>query len=226
MNFKRLIVLLLLLAISSSLHAQRFNQKREYEGIRDGTFEASLLVGSQSSLDFAGQNGSSLDIDSELAWGFTIGWNWTERWNLSWRFLMSKPDYLATLVPEDADDPLQTLDYSADRYSNQLNATWHFFKGPLTPYLQAGIGYTKVDSNVPSQPPTTGCWWDPWWGYICETTWDTYDSSGFSYNVGLGLRWDVNQALFIRGAYNREFYSADRADFDFDTLTLEAGLMW
>ena len=226
MTFKRLIVLLLLLAISSSLHAQRFNQKRDYEGIRDGTWEASLMAGSQGSLDFAGANGSSLDIDSELAWGFTIGWNWTERWNFSWRFLMSKPDYAATLVPEDPADPVRTLDFSADRYSNQLNATWHFFKGPLTPYLQAGVGYTKIDSNVPSQPPDVDCWWDPWWGYICFNDWTTYDTSGFSYNLGLGLRWDVSEALFFRGSYNREFYSADSADFDFDTLMLEAGLMW
>jgi len=30
----------------------------------------------------------------------------------------------------------------------------------------------------------------------------------------------------MRGSYNREFYSADRADLDFDTYALELGLMW
>ena len=44
--------------------------------------------------------------------------------------------------------------------------------------------------------------------------------------MGLGLRWDINGALWMRGTWNREFFSADRADLDFDTLTLEAGLMW
>ena len=167
MILKRLTVLLLLLAISSSVHAQRFNQKRVYEGMRDGTWEATLMIGSQGSLDAEGQNGSGVSIDSEIAWGFSIGWNWTERWNFNYRFTLAKPDYMATIVPQDPDIPNQTLDYSADRYANQLNAIWHWFKGPLTPYLQAGIGYTKLDSNVPSRPPDIDCWWDPWWGYIC-----------------------------------------------------------
>jgi opacity protein-like surface antigen len=226
MTFKRLILLLVLLTFTGSVHAQRFNKKQEYDGLRDGTWEASLLIGSQSSLDFAGENGSSLKIDSELAWGFTFGWNWTPNLNFSYRFMLAKPGYTATIVPEDPDISLEDLDYSADRYSNQLNATYHFFKGPFTPYIQAGVGYAKLDSNVPSQPPDVGCWWDPWWGYICFTDWSTYDATGFSYNLGVGLRWDVNGALFMKGAYNREFFSGDRADFDFDTLTLEAGLMW
>jgi opacity protein-like surface antigen len=226
MTLKRLVVLLVLLALSTSLHAQRFNQKREYEGLRDGTWEATLLLGSQGGLGLGGENGSAVDFDSELAWGFSVGWNWTEKWNLSWRFMLAKPDYTATIVSEDPDIGTRLLSYSADRYSNQFSATYHFLRGPLTPYVQAGLGWAKVDSNIPSQPPTTGCWWDPWWGYICDTTWNTYDASGFSYSVGLGLRWDINSALFMRGSVNREFFSADRADFDFDTYALELGLMW
>jgi opacity protein-like surface antigen len=226
MTFQRLIVLLLLLAACSSLQAQRFNQQRDYSGLRDGTWEGSLLIGSQGSLDVTGENGSAADIDSEFGWGFTFGWNWTPNWNFNYRFMLTKPDYTAVIVPEDSALPAQTLSYSADRYSNQLNATYHFFDGPLTPYLQAGIGYAKLDSNVPSAPPDVACWWDPWWGYICFSDWSTYDTSGFSYNLGLGLRWDVNGALFMRGAWNREIFSGDRADFDFDTLTLEVGLMW
>lgn len=226
MTFQRLIVLLLLLAASSSLHAQRFNQQSTPSGVRDGTGEASLLIGNQGSLDVTGDNGSSVDIDSALGWGLTFGWNWTSKWNFSYRFMLAKPDYTAVVVPENAALPAQTFSYSANRYSNQLNATYHFFDAALTPYVQAGIGYTKLDSNVPSAPPDVDCWWDPWWGYICLSDWSTYDAAGFSYNLGLGLRWDVNGALFMRGAWNREFFSGDRADFDFDTLTLELGLMW
>lgn len=226
MNLKGLTFLLALLVISSTAHAQRFKQQRDYEGLRDGTWEASLLVGSQGSLDVTGEGGSTVGFDSDFAWGFTFGWNWTPNLNFSYRFMLAKPGYTAAIVPEDTQLPTQNFNYSADRYSNQVNATYHFFKGPLTPYVQAGLGWSKLDSNVPSQPPSVGCWWDPWWGYICVSDWSTYGTSGFSYNLGLGLRWDVNGALFLKGAYNREFFSADRADFDFDTLTLEVGLMW
>ena len=57
MTLKRLIVLLLLLSMTSSVYAQRFNQKREYEGLRDGSWEAALLAGSQGSLGVSGDNG-------------------------------------------------------------------------------------------------------------------------------------------------------------------------
>jgi len=226
MTLKRLVILLVLLSLSTSLHAQRFNQQREYEGLRDGSWEATLLAGSQGSLDVSGDNGSAVDFDSQFAWGFSLGWNWTPRLNFSWRFMLAKPDYTATIVPENPDIATQTLNFSADRYSNQVSATYHFLRGPLTPYVQAGLGWAKVDSNIPDQPPVTGCWWDPWLGYVCDSYWSTYDATGFSYSVGLGLRWDINGALFTRASWNREFFSADRADFDFDTYALELGLMW
>ena len=226
MNLKRLLILLALLVMATSAEAQRFNQKRDYEGLRDGTFEASLLIGSQGSLDVSGDGGSGISIDSSLGWGFTFGWNMTPNLNFSYRFMLAKPDYTATIVPDEPDSTPQDLSYSADRYSNQVNATYNFMKRSFTPFVQAGVGWTKLDSNVPSQAPDVGCWWDPWWGYICVSEWSTYGTSGFTYNLGLGLRWDVNGALFMKGAYNREFFSADRANFDFDTLTFEVGLMW
>ena len=221
-----LALLLALLAASSSLHAQRFNPPREYDGARDGTWESSLLIGSESGVDVVGDGGSSVDIDGAFSWGFTIGWNMTRHWNFSYRFLMANPDYSAVIVPEAEGSAPIDVNYNLDRYSNQFSASYNFLKGPLTPYVQAGAGWTKIDSNIPETPPVVGCWWDPWWGYICDVGYSTYDSSGFSYNLGAGVRWDINSALWMRGAWNREFYSADRADLDFDTLTLEVGLMW
>lgn len=226
MTLNRLTLLLVLLVLSTTAHAQRFNQKQAYDNLREGRWEASLLVGQFSGFDQAFENGAAIEVDDEFGWGFSFGWNWTDKWQFSWRFMMVKPDYTAQIVPEDPEIPPQTLDYTLTRYSNQLDVTYHFLSGPLTPFIQAGVGWTKLDSNVPSGPPVTGCWWDPWWGYICDTAWNTYDTSEVTYNVGLGVRWDVNGALFLRGTWNREFFSADRADFDFDSLTLEAGLMW
>ncbi len=226
MTIKRLAILLVLMMLSTSVHAQRFNQKKIYDGLRYGQWEASLLVQSQQGTDKDFENGSVLDIDSEWGWGFTVGWNWTEKWNLAYKFTLVKPDYAATIVPEDTEIPPQTINFTMSKYAHQFNVTYHFLQGPLTPYIQAGAGWTKLDSNIINQPPVTGCWWDPWWGYICSTTWSTYDTTKFSYNAGLGLRWDVNGALFLRGSYNREFVKLKSADLDFDTLTLEAGLMW
>ena len=40
------------------------------------------------------------------------------------------------------------------------------------------------------------------------------------------MRWDINQLVFLRGSYNRQFISVDSGNLDFDTLTMEAGFMW
>ena len=223
---KRALILLLLIVVSTSLHAQRFNTKKMYSGLRDAQWESSLLTLYQNGLSEDYEDGSALEIDNQWGWGFTVGYNFTPKWNVGFKFAMVKPDYSATIVPEDPEKSPQTIDYTMTKYTSQFNGTYHFFNGPLTPYVQAGVGWTKLDSNILSRPPTTGCWWDPWWGYICSTTWETFDTTRFSYNLGLGLRWDVNGALFFRGSYNREWVKLSRSTLGFDTLTLEAGLMW
>ena len=224
MTIKRLIILLLLLVLSTSVQAQRFNQKKINDGIRYGNWEGSLLLQYQTSTDVSSPEGQSLDIDSSVGFGFGFAWNWTDRVHLSYRFSLNKPNYSATIVPEIGEP--QTINYKMARYSNQFNLTYHFLRGPLTPFVQAGVGWTKLDSNVPSQPPTTGCWWDPWWGYICTTTWETFKTSEFTYNVGVGVRWDVNGAIFVRGYWNRQFINLTNGNLDIDTLTLESGIMW
>jgi hypothetical protein len=61
---------------------------------------------------------------------------------------------------------------------------------------------TSLDSNIADGLPTTGCWWDYWWGYVCRSYWSTYSDTSFSYGGGLGIRWDINGALFMRASYN------------------------
>ncbi len=226
MTIKRLTVLLTLLILSTSVHAQRFNQGKINDNDRYGNFEVGMLMQYQNGSDIEGEGGSSLDIDSGWGWGFGLGWNWTENWNLSYRFSLNKPDYSATIVPEDPVEPAQTINYELSKNTHMFNLTYNFMDGPLTPYVQAGLGWTKLDSNIISRPPTTGCWWDPWWGWICSTTWETFETTEFAWNVGLGLRWDINRLVYMRGSWNREIISVSSGNLDFDTVTIEAGLQW
>ena len=93
-------------------------------------------------------------------------------------------------------------------------------------FVQAGVGFMTLESNIVDQPPTTGCWWDPWWGYMCTTTWSTFKTTRFAYNMGLGVRWDINNAMYIRGSYNKEWISLDNGSMSFDILSFEGGLMF
>jgi opacity protein-like surface antigen len=229
--YRLLPLLAALLLVSTSLHAQRFNTKKIHEDERHGDWEFSLLVQQQGGSDLSGEEGSSVDIDSELGWGFTIGYNLTAKWNFQYKFTLVKPDYQATIVPDPGDDPEveppvpQTFDWGMSKYAHAVNATYHFSRGPLTPYVQLGVGYAKLDSNI-VRDVVTGCWWDPWWGYICDSTLRTYDTSEFFYNAGLGVRWDFSELLFLRGSYNREWIDVDAGSLDFDTFSLELGMMW
>lgn len=225
MNIKHLVALLVLLMLSTSVQAQRFN-KKVHDNHRERTWEAGLLLQYQTSVSEEFEGGSTLDIDSSTGFGFFIGWNWTERVNLSWRFALNKPGYTAYIVPQEGGEVPQVLSYKMSNYTNQFNFTYNFMRGRFTPYIQAGLGWTKLDSNVPEAPPEITCWWDPWWGYICIDQWKTYKTSQFTYNLGLGLRWDINNAFFTRATYNREFIKLDSGSTNLDTITLEGGVMW
>jgi hypothetical protein len=107
------------------------------------------------SLDFKG--GSSLETDDELGFSFGLGYN------LSQRLLL-------------------TGELDVGSFSGI--ATWHFMDGPITPYVSATLGWTWVDSNIADGPPQVGCWWDPWYGYICTSLTETKSDTSMSYGFG------------------------------------------
>ena len=129
-------------------------------------------------------------------------------------------------MPEDTTIVPVFIDYKMQKYSHQFNMTYNFSRKAFTPYVVGGIGWTKLDSNILTGPPQSGCWWDPWWGYICFTDWSTFSTSEFSYNLGFGLRWDINNAIFTKAAYSREFLSLKNGTLNFDIATLEIGMMF
>ena len=71
----------------------------------------------------------------------------------------------------------------------------------LTPYVEGGIGWTYIDSNIIDGIPSTGCWWDPWWGPVCATFPTTYGKNVWSFALGAGLRAELTDTFFLRGGY-------------------------
>lgn len=130
------------------------------------------------------------------------------------------------IVPDDPDALPQSIEHKLSKVSHQLNATYNFSEKAFSPFVSAGIGWTKIDSGVPTGGADVGCWWDPWWGYICFADWKTYKASEFSYNLGVGVRWDINNAVFTKAAYSREFIKVDNGTLNFDMAILEMGLMF
>ncbi len=218
---KRLLIALLLLSISSSVLAQRFNKAPSY--LRSNKWEATVLMSFQNKLSHEGENGSSVDIDGKLGYGVNIGFSFSTYLTLGYKFISASPNYTAVLVPEVPGEGGGILDYKLSRTSHMLYAQWNILDRAITPVIQIGGGITKLDSNVPSEPPSTGCWWDPWWGYICAATWETYKTTEFAWSAGIGARWDIGKSWFSRGMLVREFVEVDSGKLEFDSFSLEFG---
>ena len=232
---KRVFILVILMLFSVSIlaqydHPRKKDRSRTIDSrtidSRNGRFEAALVLPYQNSVSASDEEGSAVDVDSSMGWGFSLGWNWTEQVNLSYKYMMNKPKYEATFIPDDLVNSPVHIGYKMSKTSHQLNATYNILKRPLTPFIAGGVGYTKLNSNIPNGLDRPACWWDPWYGYICSTEWNTFKASEFTYNVGVGLRWDFSDFMFTKAAYTKEFLSLDKGSLDFDYLTLELGLMF
>jgi opacity protein-like surface antigen len=149
----------------------------------------------------SGQNGSSLKFDSETGFRFAFDYNFNNNLSLGIGFEFIRPDYLATIVDVDTNEE-QSIRYTADQVNTQIRGIWNIFDGPLTPFIEASLGWSYFDSNFASEPPRTGCWYDPLWGYICSTFYETYTDTSFSYGAGAGVRWDINESFFLKGGYH------------------------
>jgi len=203
---KRAIVLVAALAISSTALAQQNN--------RSDTWEFSLLVGNLEGETLSGANGSSIVIDSTTAYGLALNYNFNSHWALGGELSWGSPDYDAIIIPDDGfGNPLppQTIRHEMDLFSYTFKGTFNLLDGPLTPYAELGFGWTEMDSNVASSPPITGCWWDTWWGYICNTYVNTFSKTRETLTGALGIRWDLNNGMTLKGSYGLMRIDTSRA---------------
>jgi opacity protein-like surface antigen len=193
---------------------------------RSRHWEATFQIIGSSSESTNGDNGSSIDFDSDTGWALGVTYNFNQHLAVGFDASFLSPDYSAVVVP-DAGGTI-TVDHKADVFNGALNGTWNFLPGNFTPYVQAGIGWTYIDSNVVNGLPETGCWWDPWWGYVCANFYDTYDDNRFSWNGGVGLRFEFQNSMFVKGSYNKVWIDAgnNAADPDFDLWKVELGWMF
>jgi opacity protein-like surface antigen len=80
-------------------------------------------------------------------------------------------------------------------------------------YGIAGVGYGNIYGALTEPELVSGCYWDPWWGYICGTgTVDEVivenDRWDFSGRVGAGASYKFGTwgpTLFVEGRYSLIF---------------------
>ena len=136
------------------------------QDFRSSTWESSLVYKSQSSEKFGAPEGAdeaNVDFSSDNGWGLTAGYNFDEHLNLAVEVSKNTPRYETKYLDENAGP--RTLSHKASFYTGQINGTYHLLKGPITPFVTAGLGWTNVDSNISSGRGY--CVPDWYWGWYC-----------------------------------------------------------
>jgi opacity protein-like surface antigen len=189
------------LAMTGVAAAQTFGSPAAGDRARTWDIYGGLRFQQSESVSFDG--GSKVDVDSGVGFTFGGGYNLSDKLLVGGELSWGRVDYDGSVASGDdpPGDPLR-IDGEFDTFGLNAYATWHFLSGPLTPYVTGNLGYSWVDTNIATGPPVTGCWWDPWFGYICDTFVDTKTENGFSYGLGAGLRWEFTRGWFGRLGYD------------------------
>lgn len=217
MTFTVAVMTLALLAVAPAANAQD----------REGRWEFTLGTLYQLSTSVDGEQGQSLETDNDF--GFRLGgaFNFSDQLAANFGLQWAGVGYDATALDED----LNPVDISGkyDSFTLSANLRYYATDTQLSPYLGAGIGWTWIDTNVPNGPPYTWCWWDPWWGYVCSTSYPTKSIDAFSYQVNLGLRYTFdNDNTFLDLGYTSQWMDFDAASGTprFDVITLDFGWLF
>ena len=191
---------------------------------RTGFWDFTVQTRYSAAMDFTGAGGSKLELEDDLGWGFGVGYNLNERLNIggfiSWRTI----DYTATDVNQ---TDLTTTQYSGwlDTGNFAASAIFNLLPKAFTPYVQGTVGWAMVDTNIPSGL-SGGCYWDPWWGYVCGTYSTTFGADGVAYSLGGGLSLQPLEIMFLRVGYDRMWIDIDGAADSADLIRFDAGFLY
>lgn len=207
---------LLLLGLTGSAQAAQSG------GNRAGTYVYgfNVLYADSNTLDFEG--GSTIELDDEYGLGFDFGYHVNDNLELQFSFDWMDVDYSARLVNATVPALSSNVRGTMESFTPQVSAAWYFGTGAIAPYVTGGVGWSFIDTNVPTGPPNIGCWWDPWYGQICTSYQNTKSVDELNYKVGAGIRFDLNRAYSLRLGYEKRWIELENAsgDADFDLLSL------
>jgi hypothetical protein len=214
------ISLALLAITSTSVQAEFYDSRVE-------KWEFFLAPQVTSAKDLQFDNGASADINQRSTLGFGMGYNIDAHIELSLQFSASNGNYTSTIVSDDPSESPVTSTQQLYTSTMDFGFTYNFLSGPFTPYVQASLGYTYIDSGLYTGNITSGCWWYPYYGYVCGPVAQTYTSTEFTYGAALGLRYDFGRKMYIKGDVGKNYLDFGNSNTpDFDTYRFTFGFMF
>jgi outer membrane protein assembly factor BamD len=190
-----------------------------------GRWEASIGTTAAMASDVDFEGGTTAEIDSGFGLVLGAGYNLTDRLRLGSTFTYDQKDYEAVVAGDEANESFP-IEGSLDTMALMLDVAYTFMTGPVSPYMVGGVGWSWVDTNIASEPPQVGCWWHPWWGYVCTSWQDTRTVDGLAYEVGLGMRYDFSDSLAADAAYRMRWVDFENATGTPSFDTMQLNLVW
>jgi len=191
---------------------------------REGMWETRLGLAFQNSADVDFEGGTTAELESGTGFRLGFGYHYTDNIEFGVNFGFDQVDYEAAVA---GDDPGEFLGVKGElEYTSMMfDATWNMLSGPFSPFVVGALGWTWVDTNIATELPQTGCWWDPWWGYVCTSWQDTKTIDGLSYQLGVGARYDFSDTFAVHGSYRMTWVDFGNAEGtpDFDGFELSIG---
>ncbi len=171
--------------------------------------------------------GTVVDTDSSTGLGFNFDWRFKDRWSAGATMAMHDIDYTASIAlagsPLGAPGQIVRNDLETQSVMGHVKRYFGTFDR-VAPYATAGLGWVSIDTNVPTGPPVGYCWFDPWWGFVCDSVQPTRTTTELGTALGLGVRWDFSRRVFLDASVGREWIDFDNASRpDFTQLRIAFG---
>jgi outer membrane protein W len=202
--------------LAAPAQAQQYTAVRP--GGRAGSWDFLLPLTYSQSTTVHTQNGTSIDLDDAWGLGLGFGYNFTDKFQLGGLWTWNSRSYTATTQGSGVFSPRNYTNWM-NTSALSLNATYYFLDGKINPFVTGGIGFVYIDTNIPTgySGASGGCWYDPWYGYVCYNYTPTYTENDWTYNAGLGVRMDMNRQFGMQLGYYKtwiEMNNGTTPDFD------------
>jgi opacity protein-like surface antigen len=153
---------------------------------------------SSSDINATSPGGSNVKIkmaDTGLG-GFGLAYHFSDHFSVRGDFMFGSATF-------EGNEPIQgggTLNVKQNAFiqTGRLNLDYNIINRRITPFVTAGIGYQYLETTLQNASPVTGCYWNPWWGWVCYQTKPSAWETDFAWNAGAGLRWNINDNLFVK----------------------------
>jgi opacity protein-like surface antigen len=165
----------------------------------------------QTADEIAFDGGATLRSDSGIGVVASVGYRFNSRFDVIAGFEAATFDYELTLQSSSSPTLEQQFRGEYEVFTPFLKVHYNFLDQPLTPFVSGGIGWAFINTDIATGDVYLDCWWDPWYGYVCDAYAETKGTDAFAYHIGVGGRWMFNDTYGLRVEYQKQWMELDRA---------------